>query len=97
MPQAHTNYQVSMVLKALIRIVDNDDSADFLNPIPHEPVGNMTLLQVLLKHLKISDRHSLIAKIHQTDPQLKTTIIVPNKLEAECLIATMNKNVATFL
>jgi hypothetical protein len=76
-PQAHTNYQVSMVLEALIGIVDISDSADFLHPVTRQPVGNMTLHQVLLKYFKLSNRHSKIAKVHPANPALETTIISP--------------------
>jgi hypothetical protein len=51
----------------------------------------------MMKYLKMSDGHSLIAKVHQEGPQLKTTCIVPHTPEAERLVATMNKNVAAFL
>jgi hypothetical protein len=80
-----------MVLKALFGIVDIKDSADFLHSITCEPVSNMTFHQVLLKYLKMSDGHFLIAKVHQANPQLETIVIVPNTPVAKCLIVTMNK------
>ncbi len=51
----------------------------------------------MLKYLKMSDGHSFIAKVHQEGPQLETTCIVPQTLEVERLIATMNKNIDAFL
>jgi hypothetical protein len=95
--QSHTNHQVSMVHEAVGGIIDIDDLADFLRPVSRQSIGSITLCQVILKYLKMSDGHSLVAKVHQAGPQLKTTVIVPHTPEAEQMIATINKNVAPFL
>jgi hypothetical protein len=95
--QSHTNYQVSMVLKAVSSIVDINNSAEFLHPVLRQPIGSMSLQQVMLKYLKMSDGHSLLAEVHQAGPQLETTVIVPHTPEAKRLVATMNKNVSAFL
>jgi hypothetical protein len=95
--QSHTNYQVSMVHEAVGGIIDIDDSADFHHPVSCQLIGSITLCQVILKYLKMSNGHSLVAKVHQAGSQLETTVIVPQTPEAEWMIATMNKNVAAFL
>jgi hypothetical protein len=95
--QSHTNYQVSMVHEAVGGIINIDDLADFLHPVSRQSIGSITLCQVILKYPKMSDGHSLVAEVHQASPQLKTTVIVPHTPEAKRMIATMNKNVATFL
>jgi hypothetical protein len=95
--QSHTNYQVLMVHKAVGGIIDIDDLADFLHPVSRQLIGSITLHQVILKYLKMSDGHSLVAEVHQAGPQLETTLIVPHTLEAKRMIATMNKNVTAFL
>jgi hypothetical protein len=51
----------------------------------------------MLKYLKMSDGHSLLAEVHQAGPQLETTVILPHTPEAKQLVATMNKNTAAFL
>jgi hypothetical protein len=95
--QFHTNYQVSMVLEAISGIINVDDFANFLHPLSHQSMGSMSLHQVMLKYLKMSKGHLLIAEVHQAGPQLKMTIIAPHTLEDKQLIAIMNKNVAAFL
>jgi hypothetical protein len=94
--QSHTNYQVSMVLKAVDGIIVVENSANFLHPVLHQSMGSMSLRQVMLKYLKMSNGHSLVTEVHQAGPQLERTVIVPHTPEAEWLIATMNKNVAAF-
>jgi hypothetical protein len=86
-----------MVHKAVGGIIDIDDLADFLHPVSRQSIGGITLCQVILKYLKMSDGHSLVAKVHQAGTQLETNVIIPHTPEAKRMIATMNKNVATFL
>jgi hypothetical protein len=90
--QSHMNYQVLMVLEAVGGIINVDNSANFLHLVSRQSVGSMSLCQVMLKYLKMSNGHLLIAEVHQAGPQLETIIIVPHIPEAKQLIATMNKS-----
>lgn len=52
---------------------------------------------VLTSLLKFGDNSSLIAEVHQSEPNGVTVLVYPNTPEAEALIINLVKNPATFL
>jgi hypothetical protein len=65
--------------------------------IGHE-IMTITLRSVLLKYLRLSSGHQLIAEIHQSlEPMAPVQAIVPNTHEAEHMIVMMNKNFPAYV
>jgi hypothetical protein len=63
-----------------------------------ESIGRMTLRQVLMKSLKISDGNSLFAEVHQLPAPLSPVhVVVPHTPEAEQMILMMNKNFPAYI
>jgi hypothetical protein len=50
-----------------------------------------------MNFLKMSDGHSLVAEVYQSNISKPTHIIIPNTPEAERLVGMMNKNLPAFL
>jgi hypothetical protein len=61
-------------------------------------LGYLSLRQVLLCYLWLSDGHQLIAEVHQSDEIMgPVQAVVPNTPEAERMILMMNKNVPSYI
>ena len=95
--QAHTNYQLSMVVEELSGIVSLDEPQEIQDPETNKKIGVMTLRTVLMNYLKMEDGHPMIAEAHQEDICKPTYIIVPQTEEAERMVGMMNKNLPVFL
>ena len=95
--QAHTNYQLSMVIEELSGIVNLDEPQEILDPETDKKVGVLTLRMVLMNYLKMEDGHPMIAEVHQEEICRSTYVIVPQTEEAERMIGMMNKNLPAFL
>ena len=95
--QAHTNYQLSMVIEELSGIVNLDEPQEILDPETDKKVGILTLRMVLMNYLKMEDGHPMIAEVHQEEICRSTYVIVPQTEEAERMIGMMNKNLPAFL
>ncbi len=95
--QAHTNYQVSMMCKNLLGVIDLDESKDITHPTTGKNLGTYSLQYVLLNYLKMEDGHPMITEAHQEDILKPTYIIIPNTPEAERMVGMMNKNLPAFL
>lgn len=61
-----------------------------------EPMGQLSLCQVLLKYMKMTDGYSLIAQIHQCGPLGIVEVIIPNTAEVESMILMMNRHFPAF-
>jgi hypothetical protein len=57
----------------------------------------LSLRDILLLYLKMSDGHSMIAKSHQEELLKPITIIIPITAKAERMSLMMNKNLPEFL
>ena len=95
--QAHTNYQLSLVIEELSGIVSLDEPQEIHDPETGKTIGVMTLRMVLMNYLKMEDGHPMIAEAHQEDICKPTYIIVPQTEEAERMVGMMNKNLPAFL
>ncbi len=95
--QAHTNYQVSMVCKDLIRVTLLDESKEITHLTTGKSLGTNSLQYVLLNYLKMKDGHLMIAEAHQEDILKPIHIIIPNTPEAERMVGMKNKNLPAFL
>ncbi len=72
--QSHTNYQMSMMPENLIGVIALDETFDIIYPVTKTVSSMLSLRDILLYYLKMSDGHSMIAKTHQEEcsnlPQL---------------------------
>jgi hypothetical protein len=95
--QAHTNYQLSMVVKELVGVTNLDEPVNIINPTTHEPVGSLSLCMVLLNYLKMRDGYPMIVEVHHEDLCKPTHVIIPQAEEAERMIGMINKKLPAFL
>ena len=92
--QSHTNYQCSVILKDIIGIINLDATAPIFDEESNQFLGNISLRQVLLSYLWLSDGHQLIAEVHQSDEIMgPVQAVIPNTPKAERMILMTNKNV----
>jgi hypothetical protein len=96
--QLHTNYQCSMLLEDIIGITNLDATAPIFKEVSNKFLGNLSLRQVLLCYLWLSDGHQLIAEVHQSDEIMGPVQgVIPNTPEAKRMILMMNKNVPSYI
>jgi hypothetical protein len=63
--QRHTNYQCSMLLEDVQGITDVDVPVEIHQEGTNICLGRISLCQAMLKYLRLSDGHQLIAEVHQ--------------------------------
>jgi hypothetical protein len=96
--QPHTNYQCSMLLEDIVGITNLDATAPIFEEVKNKFLGNLSLHQVLLCYLWLSDGHQLIVEVHQSDEIMgPVQAVIPNTPEAERMILMMNKNVPSYI
>ena len=87
-----------MILEDIIGITNLDATAPIFDEESNQFLGNVSLLQVLLSYLQLSDGHQLIAEVHQSDEIMgPVQAVIPNTPEAERMILMMNKNVPSYV
>jgi hypothetical protein len=62
--QCHMSYQCSMSLEDISGIVNLDRSVAVKDKETGREIGTYSLCTILLKYLRLSDGHQLIAEIH---------------------------------
>jgi hypothetical protein len=96
--QLHTNYQCSMLLEDIVGITNLDATAPIFEEVSNKFLGNLSLHQVLLRYLWLSDGHQLIAEVHQSDEIMGSVqAVIPNTPKAKWMILMMNKNVPSYI
>jgi hypothetical protein len=65
--QSHTNYQCSMILEDIIGITNLDATTGIFAKETGNFLGMLSLRQVLLRYLQLSDSHQLITEVHQSE------------------------------
>ncbi len=95
--QVYCNYQCSMLLEDLVGITDLNASADlYQNGVP-TPL-HFSLLQVLLRFVKLGNGHRLFAEVHQSNEVMgRVQAVIPNTPEAEQMVLMMNKNLPAYI
>jgi len=63
--QSHNNYQMSMMAEDLLGAILLDKTLDIIHPVSNAITSMLSLCDVLLNYLKMSDGHSMIAEVHQ--------------------------------
>ncbi len=63
--QSHTNYLMSMMAEDLISVITLDKTLDIIHPASNTITSTLSLWDVLLYYLKMSNGHSMIAEVHQ--------------------------------
>lgn len=95
--QVHCNYQCSMLLEDLIGITDLNASADYYQDGFVSPI-KISLRMALLRYVHLSDGHSLMAEVHQSNGVMgRVQAVIPNTPEAEQMILMMNKNLPAYV
>jgi hypothetical protein len=94
--QRHVNFHCSMTCEDLRGIVHLDATAPVYCEITNKLQGTLSLRQVLLKYLKMSDGTSLVAEMHQRGSMGIVEIVVPNTAEAEAMVLMMNRHFPAF-
>jgi hypothetical protein len=90
---AQANHQISMTADSLIGIKSLEEGVK-MSP---DSMMTTTLRQIMLRCVKMSDGHSLLAEVHQHYPLGPVEVVYPFCDEAERMITNMKKNVAAFL
>ncbi len=91
--QCHTNYQCSILLEDVQGITDLDIPIDIYQEGTNNCLGRISLYQAMLKYIRLSDGHQLIAEVHQGSTLVGPVhIVIPNTPEAKRMVLMMNKN-----
>jgi hypothetical protein len=88
----HTNHQGWMTGKTITGIALLDGEV-----LPTAGGGAVSLRMVMLNYLKMKDKFSLFAELHQTEELGPVLAIIPACSKAKTMVHTMNKQVAAFL
>ncbi len=96
--QSHTNYQCSLLLKDIVRITNLEATAPIFDNNSHTLLGILSLCQVLLHYLRLSNGHQLFAEVCQSNEIMgPVQAVIPNTPEAEQMILMTNKNVPVYI
>ena len=96
--QSHTNYQCSMLLEDIVGITNLEVTAPIFDKKSHNLLGILSLCQVLLRYLQLSDGHQLITEVHQPNKIMgPVQAFIPNTPKAERTILMMNMNVPSYI
>ncbi len=96
--QHHTNYQCSMLLDDIQGITDLDVPVGIYQEGSINCLGHISLRQAMLKYIKLSNGHQLIAEVHQASTLVGPVhIMISNTPEAKRMVIMMNKNVAAYV
>jgi hypothetical protein len=88
---------MSMTAEDLLGMISLNKTLDIIHPVSKATTSMLSLRDVLLNYLKMSDGHSTIAEVHQEGILKPTTIIIPVTAEAECMALMMNKSLPAYL
>ena len=87
-----------MILEDIIGITNRNATARIFNNETGKYLRMLSLCQVLLRYLQLSDGHQLITEVHQSEEIMgPVQAVIPNTPEAERMILMMNKNVPAYL
>ena len=90
--QKHMNYQCSMLLEDIISITDLEGQGKVSEEL------TLSLRQILLNYVRLSDGHQLVAEVHQSYEVMgRVQAVIPNTPEAKQMILMMNKNFPAYL
>ncbi len=96
--QRHTNYQCSMLLEVVQGIIDLDIPVKIHQEGTNNCLGRISLHQAMLKFIRLSDGHQLVAEVHQASTLVGLVhIVIPNTPEAERMVIMMNENFPAFI
>ena len=88
----HAGYQGSMTGETILGIdlIDGETA-------PTPGGGTVSLRMIMFSYIKMQDKFSLFAELHQVEEMGPTLAIIPACEEAERIVYMMNKQVAAFL
>ena len=90
--QKHMNYQCSMLLEDIVGITDLKGQAEVFEEL------TLSLRQILLNYVRLSDGHQLVAEVHQSYEVMgRVQAVILNTPEAEQMILMMNKTFPAYL
>ncbi len=86
------------ILEDIIGITNLDATAGIFNKKTGKFLGKLSLRQVFLCLLRLSDGHQLIAEVHQSEEIMgPVQAVIPNTSKAERMILMTNKNVPAYI
>jgi hypothetical protein len=87
-----------MIFEDIVGITNLDATAPIFDKESHRLLGNLSLCQVLLQFLQLSDGHQLIAEVPQSNEIMgPVQAVIPNTPEAKRMILMLNKNVPSYI
>ena len=77
--QSHASCQCSMILEDIIGITNLDAMAGIYDEETGNFLGMLYLCQALVRYLRLSDGHQLIAEVHQSEEVMgPVQAVIPN-------------------
>ncbi len=96
--QRRTSYQCSMLLEDVQGITNVDVPVEIHQEGTNICLGCISLRQAMLKYIRLSDGHQLIAEVHQASTLVGPVhIVIPNTPEAKRMVIMMNKNFPVYI
>jgi hypothetical protein len=87
-----------MLLKDIVGITNLDATVPIFDEESHRLLGNLSLRQVLLQFLLLSDGHQLIAEVYQSNEIMGPVQgVIPNTPEAEQMIMMLKINAPSYI
>jgi hypothetical protein len=86
-----------MMAEDLLGVILLEETLDIIHSVSNAITSMLSLRDVLLHYLKMSDGHSMIEEVHQEGILTPPTIIIPITAEDEHMAVMMNKNLPAFL
>jgi hypothetical protein len=85
--QRHTNYQCSMLLEDVQGITNLDIPIDIYQKGTNNCLRHISLRQAMLKYIRLSNGHQLMAEVHQVSTLVGPVhIVIPNTPEAKRMV-----------
>ncbi len=87
-----------MLLEDVQGITNLDIPIDIYQEVTNNFLGHISLRQAMLKYIRLSNCHQLIAEFHQASMLVGLVhIVIPNTPEAETMVLMMNKNFLAYI
>ena len=94
----HINYQANSRYDGIRGILDLDKQFGISSVSdPTRVVGQLSLRDILYKHIKTAEGHPLFMEVHQGEPMGSVDVVVGDYEAAEHMLGMINKNPAAFL
>ncbi len=87
-----------MLLEDIVGITNLNITAPTFDKESHRLLSNLSLCQVLLQFLRLSDGHQLIAEVYQSNEIMgPVQAVIPNTPKAKRMTLMLNKNIPSYI